>query len=170
MTAYEIVALGPEHTEAFHALRREGLQDTPAAFGSSPEDDRARELPECRRILSGETGSTVFGALLPGGALIGIVGLARPTQVKARHHAMIWGMFVSSRHRRLGAGRALMQAAITRAREGGAACVQLAVSDKTVAARRLYESLGFVIWGREPMALFVDGEFVDEHHMALDLR
>jgi len=37
-------------------------------------------------------------------------------------------------------------------------------------ARKLYESLGFIAWGREPASLWLDGEFIDEDHMVLDLR
>jgi len=37
-------------------------------------------------------------------------------------------------------------------------------------ARRLYESLGFVEWGREPRSLRWDECFVDEFHMALELK
>jgi RimJ/RimL family protein N-acetyltransferase len=48
--------------------------------------------------------------------------------------------------------------------------VHLAVSEVAGDARKLYESLGFQEWGREPRALYWDGRYADESHMVLDLR
>ena len=45
----------------------------------------------------------------------------------------------------------------------------LTVSAEQVAARRLYESLGFQAFGREPRALLVNGLYVDEDYMILRL-
>jgi hypothetical protein len=37
------------------------------------------------------------------------------------------------------------------------------------AARQLYRTLGFRVFGVEPRGLGIGGEFVDEEHMILDL-
>jgi ribosomal-protein-alanine N-acetyltransferase len=49
--------------------------------------------------------------------------------------------------RRLGVGRELCRVLVGWAKEQGAACLRLEVRAKNVAARRLYESLGFVECG-----------------------
>ncbi len=48
-------------------------------------------------------------------------------------------------------------------------CVHLSVGEGSGAARSLYESLGFVVWGTEPSALSVNGQLYNEIHMHLEL-
>lgn len=55
---------------------------------------------------------------------------------------------VADSHRRLGAGRALLQTAIDHARTAGAKCLFLEVDAGNVAALALYAQLGFVVVGR----------------------
>ena len=45
----------------------------------------------------------------------------------------------------------------------------LSVTETSVAAKALYESLGFRVWGREPAAHGWDGTFRDEFHLILNL-
>jgi len=52
-------------------------------------------------------------------------------------------LYVSPARRGQGLGRALMEASIRAARERGADTMDIAVDEPDVAARRLYESLGF---------------------------
>jgi hypothetical protein len=47
--------------------------------------------------------------------------------------------------------------------------IQLTVSITQKAARELYRNLGFRVFGVEPRALGIGGQFVDEEHMVLDL-
>jgi GNAT superfamily N-acetyltransferase len=53
-------------------------------------------------------------------------------------------LYVAPARRGRGLGRALMEAAIELARDEGADRMELGTSDDDVAARRLYESLGFI--------------------------
>lgn len=158
-----------EDTAALIALRREALDAVPLAFAASVEDDLAldREVVESR--LAGADEQAVFGRF-DGDDLTGMVGVVRLSKVKQRHHAVIWGMYVSARARRRGAGRALLDAAIGQARDWGVEQVQLGVTEAAPAAKRLYEAAGFRAWGHQPRALGWQGRFVDEDHMALDLR
>ena len=65
---------------------------------------------------------------------------------------------------------ALMEAAIALARTwGGVEMINIAVSANSPGALRLYESLGFVQWGREPRVTRVGGSTYDEIHLAMDL-
>ncbi len=52
-------------------------------------------------------------------------------------------LYVVPEQRRCGVGRALMKAAIREARECGADTMDIGVDEPDLAARRLYESLGF---------------------------
>jgi ribosomal protein S18 acetylase RimI-like enzyme len=165
----EVRLLAAPDAEAVGALRREALSSSPLAFASSPEDDRWREIVDVRRALEAAGEAAQFGAF-DGQTLVGMVGIYRPEKTKMRHRAEIWGMYVAPRARGRGAGEALLAAAVALARTWpGVVQVQLSVSETAVEARRLYERAGFREWGREPRALSVDGRFVDETHMVLEL-
>src|SRR5262249_37430088 len=151
------------------SLRREALEAEPLAFGASPEDDLGLSLEFVQRVLTDDREQAVFGCF-EGDALAGMVGVMREGKRKRRHAGSIWGMYVSPRARRKGNGRALLEAAVQQARAWGLEQVQLGVTEAAPTARNLYESLGFRAWGREPRALHWNGRFVDEFHLALDLR
>jgi RimJ/RimL family protein N-acetyltransferase len=162
--------LGPDDAAALVSLRREALETDPLAFGASPEDDALSLESAPALLVSSRQDRVVFGLFL-GADLAGMVGVRRDRQVKRRHVAIVWGMYVTPPARGKGRSRALLQAALEQARRWpGVDQVELAVSDTAVAARRLYESLGFRSWGREPRALQWQGRFVDDHHLVLDLR
>ena len=59
-------------------------------------------------------------------------------------------LFVEEQARGTGLGRALVQAALERARERGCARVELDVNEANPAALALYESLGFESWSEPP--------------------
>jgi GNAT superfamily N-acetyltransferase len=161
--------LGPEDAAALVSLRREALDTDPLAFGAAPGDDRLSLDSAPALLAPSRQDQMVFGLFL-GGDLAGMVGVRREPQMKRRHVAIVWGLYVTPPARGKGRSRALLQAALQQARRWPAVDqVELAVSDTAVAARRLYESLGFRAWGREPRALHWQGRFVDDHHLVLDL-
>ena len=115
-----------------------------------------------RERLASGPGNVIVGAFDPG--LVACVGvLHAPRHPKGAHHAHIWGMYCQPAHRRRGLGRAIMEAAIAHARTlEGVTQLNLGVSVTTPGAQALYESVGFVAWGREPRAMKVDGVYHDE--------
>jgi ribosomal protein S18 acetylase RimI-like enzyme len=165
----EVRRLGVEDAPSFVSVRREALEAAPLAFAASLEDDIALDAEFVRRALANDVEGAVFG-YFEGDRLRGIVGLVRSTKLKQRHLATIWGMYVSTEARRRGAGRALIDAAVQQARAWGVEQVQLGVTDAAPQAKRVYEAAGFRTWGRQPRTLQWQGDFVDESHMALDLR
>jgi ribosomal protein S18 acetylase RimI-like enzyme len=169
---WSVRRLGVDDTPALVLLRREALEVDPLAFASSLEDDRALSLDFVRAALADDQEQAVFGLFLgtDGTDLAGMVGLIRESKVKLRHKATIWGVYVAPRGRSKGSGRALLEAAIEQAQHWpGLVQVQLSVSDTAVHARRLYETMGFRPWGREPRAFRWEGRFIDDHYLALDL-
>jgi ribosomal protein S18 acetylase RimI-like enzyme len=162
-----IRALSPDDASDYQHIRREALEDSPFAFGSSPSDDRARSIEFVREALS-STDQAIFGAFMPD--LVGVVGLYRDQGMKARHKAHLWGLYVRPAHRSAGLGRGLVEVAVGFARSlGGVNQVHLAVSERATSAARLYQSLGFVTWGVEPAALRIGGQDISEQHMLLSL-
>ena len=79
-------------------------------------------------------------------------------------------MYVTEACRGRGMGRALMGSLIDRARAcRGLEQIILTVTTEQTAAVRLYASLGFQKFGREPRALCVNGRYLDEDYLVLML-
>ena len=117
--------------------------------------------------LASRPGEGVFGAF-EGNDLVGIVGLSRDARAKLAHKGHIWGMYVAPSARHHGLARQLLEQALALARATvGVSKVVLHVDAANVHAIALYESLGFVVYGREPDAMRVDGQVRDELQMAL---
>ena len=112
--------------------------------------------------------AAIFGLFL-GGALHGSAGFAIHAGELRRHKGLLWGVYVSPAGRGKGLARALIEWVIERAR-AHVVLLQAVVSGDNEPARRLYFELGFRPYGLEPAGLCVDGGFVDEELIWLDLR
>jgi ribosomal protein S18 acetylase RimI-like enzyme len=121
-----------------HDFNTEYEEITP---GPEAVADRVREL------LAGDD----FVVLLGGGAPRGLAVLRfRPSIWTPRLECYIAELYVQPAHRRQGLGLALMNAALSAARDRGADYVEVATSEDDVGARALYERLGFVNRERGP--------------------
>jgi ribosomal protein S18 acetylase RimI-like enzyme len=154
-------------SKTYWQTRLEAMEREPQAFTESPADHKAMSVETIRKRLSSSEDNFVLGAF-EDGQLIGTVGFARRTEAKTSHRGLIWGVYVASEGRGKGVGRALLAEMIRLLRSRpGLEQVALGVSTTNVAAKRLYESLGFEIYGRENRALKIGDEYVDEELMVL---
>jgi ribosomal protein S18 acetylase RimI-like enzyme len=161
--------LTPADAAAFQAFRLAGLQDAPAAFGSSfqEEKDFPASVIESRLAVKPDRGP--FGAF-QGEEMVGLVALGRENLKNLAHKALIWGMYVKPEHRGKGIAKALLEEALSLARSVPEVLqVNLSVNAGNLSAIRLYESFGFKVFGCEPGALRINGELHDELHMFLRL-
>lgn len=141
----------------YRALRLEGLEQAPEAFGSTLEREQGMALAAFAERLAERCVLAVFD----GGDCLGLAGLIVETMVKERHKGTLFGMYVRPAARRQGAGRALVAGILAVAR-GQVEQVKLAVVEGNEGARRLYEDCGFVTYGIEPRALKFRGRYFDE--------
>ena len=165
-----IVVLASAHAAPYKALMLHAYEHAADAFTSTPEE-RAREPDEwwIRRIAHPEGISVAFGDF-DGESLVGTVALEFSAKPKTRHKALVVGMYVLPACRGKGTARALMQAAIRHCSErGGIRAVQLDVTEGNTPAVTLYESLGFEVFGVEPMAVLTPTGFRSKVHMWLSL-
>ncbi len=162
--------LTEDDLEAIWTLRLCALKDNPEAFGSTYEETLARGKAWMLQRLSGKEDEVFYlGAFEE--ALIGMVAFYREEGSKSRHKGYVVSMYVLPKSRGLGAGKALMQELIIRAKQiEGLEQLQLAVVTTNQAAYHLYRSLGFEVYGTEPKALKLGEQYWDEHLMVLDLR
>ncbi|MEV5506968.1 GNAT family N-acetyltransferase [Streptomyces orinoci] len=127
-----------------HAVGPRPEAPYPPFFG---EGDR----PE--RVLVGEVAGTVAG----------YARFTTPVPVPSNAHVrQIQGLLVDNRFRGLGLARSLLGAVVAEARREGARRLTLRVLGGNTAARRLYETEGFVQEGLLPGEFFLDGEYVDD--------
>ena len=159
--------LTPADASAFQALRLAALKDTPSAFGSSYEEEKDFPASAIEGRLAIKPDDGAFGAF-DNDTLVGLVALGREGMNKLAHKALIWGMYVKPEARDKGIARALLHEALTLARSvPEVKQVNLCVNASNAGAIHLYESAGFKAFGREPGAMFVNGELLDEIHMYL---
>jgi ribosomal protein S18 acetylase RimI-like enzyme len=154
----------------FWSLRLEGLETDSEAFFESAEEFRAVPIETViARLRAPGTDNFTVGAF-ENGKLIGVAGFAREQRVKAQHKGRVWGMYVTASARGKGVGRALLEALIRTARTlDGLEQIVLSVTEGQAAARALYRSLGFEVYGCEPNSLHDCGRSLSEDYMVLRL-
>ncbi len=156
---------------AYVELRRRALETDPRAFASSVEDDPGLSVSYLEEALGdGSPGSpgVILGLFEP--RLVGVLGLAREREVKARHKARLWGLYVSPERRGAGIGQALLAGAYDLARGmPGVEQLHVRVSTSSDVAIRLYEQFGFSVFGVERRALKIGDHYEDEILMVLDM-
>jgi ribosomal protein S18 acetylase RimI-like enzyme len=163
--------LKPADAALFRKLRLFGLQESSTAFGSSYKQAEKIPLKEhAKRLNLARSEGVVVGAFEKN-QLVGVGGLLRHDGIKERHKAFIWGLYVLPKFRKRGIGRAILNRLVATAISiKGLIIVKLAVESSNNPAKKLYESFGFRVIGREPKALRVDGVFFDEDFMILELE
>lgn len=150
----EVRRLGRDDADRLRDVRLRALADAPYAFSSSleREADLGSKFWEERAGESelGEDG-VVFMAVDDGQSL----GMAGGFFVDEGHKvATLWGVWVEPEARRGGLGQALVEAVAGWARESGAHCLRLAVTDceASGSAAALYRKLDFADTAeREPL-------------------
>ena len=156
--------------EAFLDLRLRGLKESPEAFGASYEEWLNLPPEEAAQRMKSTPDSFVLGSF-ESSRLVGIAGFRREKNIKSRHTAGIWGVYVDVPHRGNGIAKSLMVDIIERARTfSGLEKLTLTVAAHNEGAHALYEKLDFKAYGRDPHALRIDGRYFDEILMVLFLK
>lgn len=102
--------------------------------------------------------------------MLGSLLLGPWVELEAGGHVLeIKGLAVDPARQGEGIGAALLDAAIARARELGMRRLLLRVLSGNAAARRLYEGRGFRVEGRVRGAFLLEGAYVDDLTMGIDL-
>lgn len=166
--------LTPDDFADYRQIRLEALKTDPGAFGSNYEREAAFDDETWRSRMAGPGfgPATVFIDELDGSA-VGTTGIA---YTEHDPQPMLVGMWVRDAARGLGSGRRLVEAALAWARDHQADEVMLWVVADNLAAIKLYESCGFVAWGKvdaPPSNLppnLPPNPCAEELEMRLDLR
>lgn len=166
----EIRFLTPDDREQWLRLRIEALEGDPEAFSASLDEYRSLTLDEVNRRLWSDGDAFVVGAFQEG-CLRGMAGFSREKGLKSRHKGRVWGVYVTPGARGAQIAYKMMQALLDRAMMiEGMEQVLLSVTVTQEPAIRLYRSLGFQKYGREPRALRIGDNYIDEEYMVLPVR
>ncbi|MBS1890766.1 MAG: GNAT family N-acetyltransferase, partial [Actinobacteria bacterium] len=145
------------------ALRRLEVDTWSPRSTPGPPPDPERPVIErygAANVLVAAEGEAVLGSLLLGPWI----------ELEAGRHVLeIKGLAVDPARQGEWVGAALLDAAIARARELGMRRLVLRVLSGNAAARRLYEGRDFRVEGRVREAFLLDGSYVDDLTMGLDL-
>jgi len=165
-----IVRLGASDVPRYRELMLHAYAAAPDAFTSTREERAAEPLSWWLGRVEDPKGLSQAFAAIAGGECIGTVTIEFSAKPKTRHKAHLIGMFVRESARGLGAGRALVEAALgAAAARPGVQVVTLTVTDGNLPAIRLYEGFGFRSFGVEPMAIATPDGFRSKMHMWLRL-
>lgn len=168
-----IFALDEGRIPVYKALRARALRDHPDAFMETPEAFEARSVESiaARMRESAAIGGFTLVAELPGRGLVGTASVGIGFTPKDAHRGLVWGVYVAPEARGMGVGQRIMQELIERAsRNPSLRNLHLAVVRSNDRALQLYESLGFTQYGLDVDALYVNGEFLSEILMSMNLR
>lgn len=156
-----IRTLAPHEWKTYRDLRLRALADSPEAFGSTLADGQARPEAEWVSRLSAGASS---GWDLPlvaevDGEPIGMSwGRIERSPPETAH---LYQMWVAPGHRRLGAGRMLLEAVIAWAKSKDARTLNLGVTLGNSPALRLYTRAGFEPTG-EPQPLRQGSDLLEQ--------
>lgn len=168
MTDYSIRQLTESDVDAFWELRLIALQDSPDAFGSDYETSRRTGPRYAERGYFGDGPNALFAAFDSHGKMAAQAGVFGDDG-KRNHIAQVVSVFTHPEHRRQGLAKTLVKAAIQHVQLfDEITSIRISVNSTNIAAKRIYEELGFVTWGEEPDAIRVaDGSCHNECHMVL---
>ncbi len=166
-----IRVLEKEDAALYQELRLTGLQQCPEAFGSDYDREvRFSRETVIERLQAVEDQRATVGAFGVDGRLWGIAAVIRMGTVKEQHKADVCRVFVHPEARGKGVARQLMTELIRLAQGWtGVEQLRLAVNAANEPARRLYQGLGFQVYGSERESLKWNGVYYDEELMVLRL-
>jgi len=150
-------------------LRLRALKDNPEAFAATYEEALRNGKEQFIQRIHPKEDAFYLGAFESD--LIGMVYFRRDEGSKNLHKGRVLGMYVQPESRGLGVGKALLQEVITQAqRLSGLEQLHLMVVTTNDAARSLYRSMGFEVYGTILQAFKADEQYWDEELMVLRLK
>lgn len=159
----------------FWVLRFKGLRGNPEAFGASYEEDINIPIDNLMSRFSSDLilpleENFMIGAFNENKDMVGVVGFRRERRIKLKHKANIWGMYVAPEFRQTGIGKLLLAELLNKSKSlDDLEQINLGVVSSNVNAKRLYDSLGFKIYGVEKNALKIGEQYFDDDLMVLFL-
>ncbi|WP_407268264.1 GNAT family N-acetyltransferase [Radiobacillus sp. PE A8.2] len=162
--------LDEQDAQEYQALRLRALQTNPESFGSTYEREVEFSLEAVQARLKPMTDKFVLGTFDERGSLVGTATFVRESGMKFAHKGNVFGMYVAPESRGQGIGTFLINKLIMKVKDcEGLEQINLTVVSNNLAAKELYKSVGFEVFGTERNALKYNGEYYDEDLMVIQL-
>lgn len=162
--------LQPYHAAAYRAIRLEALYLFPQNFGSTYQDESAKQKLAFENYIELQTpGKFIVGAF-DGDILIGICGFARDEGKKNMHRGSIIQMYVSQQYSGKGIGLALLNATVKEAFAlPGIEQLVLGVITSNMPAINIYNKAGFTAFAvHHNYFKEEDGSYLHQQYMVLN--
>jgi L-amino acid N-acyltransferase YncA len=144
-----------------------GLQESPEAFLVAYSEVAGTPLPQVASELADQ--NILYVGAFFGEELVGFMRFVR-FQRKARSHvAEVRSVYVKKALRGQGVGAGLLRCLIVDAKAAGIESLVLSVLADNSAARRLYESCGFELYGIEQRAIKKGERYIDQAQYLLNV-
>jgi RimJ/RimL family protein N-acetyltransferase len=153
--------LTTEDFALWKAIRLEAVRGHPEAFGSTYEESLLAGDSEWAQSLK----NNFIFAYLDKEHPVGVAGYFFKDATKLRHRGRIFTAYVHKDYRGKGIMDWLLGAIGYHARDNGIEQLHLDVGTYNENALRCYERNGFAVYGTEPRALKLGGEYIDEYLM-----
>jgi RimJ/RimL family protein N-acetyltransferase len=161
----------PSDATSYRTFRLNNLRHYPTLFRSDAAEESEKPLATTERRLAPTPLNHWLGAFDRESALVGSIGFRREAGIKRQHIGQMLGLSVTPRWQGHGIATALMLEMIAHARNlEGLGQIQLSVTVPNPAAERLYDRLGFEVFGLEQDALRIGGESHAKQHRQLIFR
>lgn len=162
----QVKPLSKDDVTQYRELMLHAYAMAPDAFTSTAQERAAEPLSWWLQRIADEQGRSVAFGAFHETRLLGTVTVEFSAKPKTMHKAHLIGMFVHESARGLGAGAALVQAALACIRQRPELrLVTLTVTEGNAPALALYERCGFRAFGTEPMAIATPSGFKGKVHM-----
>ncbi len=159
--------LTPRDVQAYRSLRLSSILESPGVAWASHAEESMLSLEQMQQRLTATPHQMVFGGFIDG-QLVAIGGFKREAMSQVHHRGNIWGLYLSPTLRGKGLGRLMLSDMLAHLRQiPELVQVTLVVSSDNVAARTMYERLGFLKTGVDHRSVCIDGHYHDEDRMVL---
>jgi L-amino acid N-acyltransferase YncA len=143
--------LAKDDAAALQACRLFGLRESPDAFLVTL--DEVSDTPVAQVEADLLDPDMCYVGAFDGGELVGFMRFVRFRRAARRHVAEVRSVYVKQAARGRKTGTKLLRQLQQEAKAAGLESLVLSVLEDNVAARRLYESSGFRLYGTEPRAI-----------------
>lgn len=156
--------------EDYSKIRLEALYNNPDSFGTIYHEEAIKTIDEFRDRIPVDNNNFILGCY-EDKELIGIVAFYQEERIKVRHKAYIRSMYVEQKYRGKGIGKLLLNELVERAKAiKEIEILLLDVVTNNRAAKQLYLSFGFKIYGIENMAYKFNNQYFDMESMSLRIK
>ncbi len=156
--------------QSFRELRLEALENSPIAFSADYQKNLNHPAKYWEDLLTPHPDESAMFIVEYVSKLIGMTGVMRGNSPKTRHSVWIWGVYITPAWRGLHIAEEIIRTCCEWAKARKVVMAKLGVAAVNQPAIRCYERCGFKVYGTEPRAVLVDGQYYDEYLMFKSLE